>query len=176
MTPCRLVHGDSLRQDSELLTTNHVITNRRKLNLESTYLGRCWNWFPCAWRYSPTRRSLLANVAASVEAGHHRLKARARTDQAVLHIIAWFIIINSRPPLSESFRRRLPTFRKQMLIPFSGSQNKAGQQPASRGSFTCCVLLACWHILLFDYEDGGFTFLRNVVKLRADYMTSYIGR
>jgi hypothetical protein len=54
------IQNESLGGDLKLIIINHAIICRRNWNLVSTYLGRRednWvtaDWFPCAWRRSPT--------------------------------------------------------------------------------------------------------------------------
>jgi hypothetical protein len=60
-----------------------------------------------------------------------------------------------------------------MLLPFSGPHSKTRQEETvsmHNTDSTCYVLHTCWRRVLFDYEDGGFKFFRNVGKLRAEYI------
>jgi hypothetical protein len=60
------------------------------------------------------------------------------------------------------------TFRENALSPFLGSNSKPSNKPAR--SSACRLLLTGFLIgQLFDSEDGGNTFLRNVRGLLADY-------
>jgi hypothetical protein len=63
------------------------------------------------------------------------------------------------------------TFRRNVSPPSSGSKNKPSKKPAA-------LLATYYHAgfllgLLFDPEDGGDTFLRNVASLLTDYMALY---
>jgi hypothetical protein len=61
------------------------------------------------------------------------------------------------------FVKSQPTFRKKISPPSLVSKNKpnkkpAGKQVATIGGFHACFMLG----LIFDPEDGGDNFLRNV--------------
>jgi hypothetical protein len=124
MTPCSLVYGDSLREYSELITTNHAIIYRRNWNLVSTYFGRRGdNWVSLRLQTQPDTTLRVVNAVASVgirasqTQGNGANRPRSFTNFVFhSHIIAWFVLINSRPPLSVSFYRKLPTFRKQIPL------------------------------------------------------------
>jgi hypothetical protein len=61
-----------------------------------------------------------------------------------------------------------PTFQRNISLPSSGS-NKPSKIPAE--------LVTCFHagflLGLFDTEDGGDTFLRNIGWLSTDYTALY---
>jgi hypothetical protein len=62
------------------------------------------------------------------------------------------------------------TFRRNMLLPSSGSYNKSSKKPAWQATwFHAHFLLA----LFFDLEDWSDMFLRNVSWLSIDYMVLY---
>jgi hypothetical protein len=55
------------------------------------------------------------------------------------------------------------------LPPFSGSKNKPSKKPA----FATCFYAGFLLVLLFNPEDGGEMFFRNVVLLSKNYMALY---
>jgi hypothetical protein len=60
--------------------------------------------------------------------------------------------------------RSLPTLRRRVLLPSSGSKTKSSKKKAINGT-----LLSS----LFDPEDGGSTFFSNVGQNLPDYTTSH---
>jgi hypothetical protein len=60
-----------------------------------------------------------------------------------------------------------PTFRKEILLPSSGSKSKGSKKSAWSKQQALFGLL-------FGPEDGGDTFLRNVCRLEPDYTELYI--
>jgi hypothetical protein len=58
--------------------------------------------------------------------------------------------------------RILLMFQRNIVFLSSGSKSKPSKKQAP-------LLSGCLLVLLFDPEDGGSTFLRNVVELLLDY-------
>jgi hypothetical protein len=64
--------------------------------------------------------------------------------------------------------RRLPTFRRNVIPP--GSKCKPSKQGESKSDFGVVVFFSL--SLLFDPEEGGSMFFRNVGELLPDYTAS----
>jgi hypothetical protein len=69
------------------------------------------------------------------------------------------------------------TFRRKLLPPSSGSRSKPSKKPIKASgklsSVWCLLLVCCLLCLLYDAEDGGSTFPRNIGNLLMDYIASY---
>jgi hypothetical protein len=72
--------------------------------------------------------------------------------------------------------RSLPTFRKNVLRPFSGSKSKLIKHRSRQinPAFRTCMFLTGYSFgLLFAPEDGSSMFFRKVGKLLSDFKASH---
>jgi hypothetical protein len=76
-----------------------------------------------------------------------------------------------------SLMKSLSKFRRN-IMPLSSVMkiNLSRKHAITSNKHAACCLLSCCFGLLFDHEDGGSTFLRNIGKLLPDYIESELRR